>query len=340
MKFADQPPSTQWAALKYREELVAWVWFKPDGEPLTVRFCIPQESFRVPYMSQRLTLETLVKSVAIAPEEIDSWRWGELLETGRNGSNPELKRTLSPPPEEDSHLYVDVRLTPGSDATAAFSAGETGEGESAGAPTDAVAPLSAAGSGPHAAQGSLPPVPEATWQKLELHWKAILTIEANIETVRRSTASLVNELESLSQTTLSIEERTDAVRMDITRWEQAKKRIPFSLPKLNDFIHRSVWAFTAPERKHLEALYKEHIEPQIPFPHLANVLNEQEALQKARQVLLALGHAAYQEGKAISTEAQAALQTLRNNAVANGRKRRDAARGGKFFKDVRRMSGL
>jgi hypothetical protein len=147
-------------------------------------------------------------------------------------------------------------------------------------------------------------------------------------------------LETLWKTSLSIEERTDATRMDITRWESAKKRIPFSLPKLNDFIHRAIWAFSAPERKQLEALYKEHIEPQVPFPHIANVLNELEALQKARQVLLAIGQTTYQEGKAISTEAQGALQTLRNNAAANGRKRRDALRGGKFFKDVRRLSGL
>ena len=167
-----------------------------------------------------------------------------------------------------------------------------------------------------------------------------LGIEASIETVRRSTANLVNELETLLQASLSIEERTDATRMDITSWERAKKRIPFSLPKLNDFIHRAVWAATAPESKQLETLYKEHIEPQIPFPNVANALNDLEALQKTRQTLLAVGHAAYQEGKAISAEAQGALQTLKNNAATNARNRRNASRGGKFFKDVRKMSGL
>jgi hypothetical protein len=184
------------------------------------------------------------------------------------------------------------------------------------------------------------PVAEASWQELEVHWKAILAIEANIETVRRNTANLVNELEGLLQATLSIEERTDATRMDITNWERARKRIPFSLPKLNDFVHRAVWAATAPERKQLETLYKEHIEPQIPFANVASVLNDLEALQKARQTLLAVGHAAHQDGRAIATEAQGALQTLKSNAATNARKRRDAARGGKFFKDVRKMSGL
>jgi hypothetical protein len=290
-------------------------------------------------MSQLLTLENLLKSVAVAPEEIDSWGQGDVWEAGRHGSNPELKRALTPPAEEADHLFLDVRLTPPSEVIAALSAGDTGdsEAETPRPPTETVATLPTEQS---ETQSGVSPVPEATWQQLQLHWKAILGIEASIETVRRSTANLVNELETLLQASLTIEERTDATRMDITSWERAKKRIPFSLPKLNDFIHRAVWAATAPESKQLETLYKEHIEPQIPFPNVANALNDLEALQKTRQTLLAVGHAAYQEGKAISAEAQGALQTLKNNAATNARNRRNAARGGKFFKDVRKMSGL
>jgi hypothetical protein len=36
MKFSEQPPSEQWAALKYRGEKLAEVWFKPEGEPFSI----------------------------------------------------------------------------------------------------------------------------------------------------------------------------------------------------------------------------------------------------------------------------------------------------------------
>jgi hypothetical protein len=326
LNLADRPPSTQWAALKCREAVVAWVWFKPDGAPFTIRFCIPRESFHDASIRQLLTLENLLRSVGTAPEEIES--------------DPESNTVLSPPAEGEDHRYLDVRLPPPSEAAAALSTGETGDGETHNPEptTETVDPIPTAGQS--AAQGDVSPVSEATWQQLEVHWKAILGIEANIETVRRSTANIVNELETLLQATLSIEERTDATRADITNWERAKKRVPFVLPKLNDFVHRAVWAATAPERKQLETLYKEHIEPQIPFSNVATTLNDLEALQKTRQTLLAVGHTACQEGRSIATDAQGALQTLKSNAATNARNRRNAARGGKFFKDVRKMSGL
>ncbi len=64
----------QWAALKYRGEKFAEVWFKPEGDPLALTFRIPAESFQLPGMAQLLTLENLLKAVAIAPEEVASWR--------------------------------------------------------------------------------------------------------------------------------------------------------------------------------------------------------------------------------------------------------------------------
>ena len=48
MKFSEQPPSKQWAALKYRGEKFAEVWFKPEGQPLVLAFRIPRGSFQIP----------------------------------------------------------------------------------------------------------------------------------------------------------------------------------------------------------------------------------------------------------------------------------------------------
>ena len=50
VNFSEQPPSKQWAALKYRGEKFAEVWFKPEGQPLALTFRIPQASFQIPGM--------------------------------------------------------------------------------------------------------------------------------------------------------------------------------------------------------------------------------------------------------------------------------------------------
>jgi hypothetical protein len=65
-----------------------------------------------------------------------------------------------------------------------------------------------------------------------------------------------------------------------------------------------------------------------------------ENLLKDRQVLSAQGVAVSQECGRTLAEVQGALKTLQSNAAANARKKMNAARAkGKFFKDVRRLSG-
>ena len=59
MNFSERPPSTQWAALKYRGEKFAEVWFKPEGEPFALTFRIPQRSFQIPGLGTALRAEVL-----------------------------------------------------------------------------------------------------------------------------------------------------------------------------------------------------------------------------------------------------------------------------------------
>src|SRR5882724_4032397 len=112
VNFSQQPPSQQWAALKYRGEKFAEVWFKPEGEPFALTFRIPQRSFQIPGMAQRMTAENLLKAVAIATEEVESWRHGGVCHSGMNGSNPELRQPLRPPPEDVAQLDIYVSLKP------------------------------------------------------------------------------------------------------------------------------------------------------------------------------------------------------------------------------------
>src|SRR5437868_14613830 len=92
VKFSEQPPSKQWAALKYRGEKFAEVWFKPEGEPLALTFRIPRESLQLPGMGPLLTTENLLRAVGIATGEVESWRHGGAPQSGTSGSDAELGR--------------------------------------------------------------------------------------------------------------------------------------------------------------------------------------------------------------------------------------------------------
>jgi len=295
VNFAEQPPSKQWAALKYRGEKLAEVWFKPEGEPFALTFRIPRKSFQIPGMGQRLTTENLLKAVAIATEEVESWRHEGASHSGMNGSNPELRHPLPPPPQDVTHLNIYVSLKP---------------------PPQAVAP----------SESCEPEIPEARWQDLEARWKAILGLEATTDTLRIKMERLRAEMEGSWKKTLTTDEKVHALNADVLQWTKAKSRVHYALPKVKEFIHRAIWALSAPERKKLGELYKNHIQPHIPFPQMDKVPKELENLLKDRQVLSAQGVQVYQECNSISADIQGALRTLQSNAAANERKKRSRPR--------------
>src|SRR5262249_33637793 len=301
VNFSEQPPSKQWAALKYRGENLAEVWFKPEGEPFALTFRIPRESFQIPGMGQQLTIENLLKAVAVATEEVESWRPGDVSHSGMDGSNPELRNPLPPPPQDVTHLEISVRLKPPPQAAAGNDSGEL-------------------------------EIPEEKWQDLEARWKAILGLEVALDSLRISMEGLRAEMEASTKKTLTTEEKVHALRADVAQWDNTKKRVHHALPKLREIIHRSIWAMGSAERKRLEDLYKNHIRPKVPFPQLDKVLEQLESLQKDRQVLSAHGTTVYNECKSIAAAVQGALRTLQSNAAANANKKKGATGAkGKFF---------
>jgi hypothetical protein len=301
VNFSERPPSIQWAALNYRGEKFAEVWFKPESEPLALTFRIPQKSFHNAAMGQSLTMENLVKAVAIAPEDIESWCHGDVSYSGMNGSNPELGNPLQPPAQHVSELDVHVRLKPPPQAVAGSDSSEMA-------------------------------IPSAKWQDLEARWKNILGLEATLDTLRIGMEGLRTGMESSSRNTLTTEQKLHALRADVAQWNKARIRVHHALPKLKEFIHRSVWALGSPERKQLEELYKNHIQPHIPLPQLNKVLDQLENMQKDRQVLSAHGVTVYHECKSIAADIQGALKTLQSNAAANARKKKGGTGAkGKFF---------
>ena len=90
--------------------------------------------------------------------------------------------------------------------------------------------------------------------------------------------------------------------------------------------------YDGPERKRLEEVVKNHVEPRVPLPEVDRVREQMEHLQKDRQVLFAQGNAVYQECRGIMAEIQRALSTLQRNAADNAKRKRDAKRQkGKHF---------
>jgi hypothetical protein len=173
--------------------------------------------------------------------------------------------------------------------------------------------------------------PAAQWQELEARWKAILGIEAAVDNVRASLEGLLLQMEASLKKTLTLEEKSYALRADIAQWDRAKNRVHYVLPRMREFIHRAIWALGAPERKRLGDLYKEHIQPQIPFPEMNEVHKQLEDLQKDRQVLSGLGKVVYQESRGIAAEVHGAMSTLQNNAKAQRIKLANTSKS-RFFK--------
>jgi hypothetical protein len=301
VNFSEQPPSKQWAALKYRGESFAQIWFKPAGEPFALTFRIPQKSFHIPGMDHLLTMENLLKAVGITSEEVDCWRHEGASPPGRNGSNSDPGHPLPPPASDVPHLMLHVSLKPPSEVVAPTESGET-------------------------------EIPEELWQDLEARWNAILGLEATMDTLRIGLETMRAELEAASRKTLATEEKVHVLASDVAQWNKARSRIVYALPKVREFIHRSTWATATPERKKLEELFKNHIHPRIPFPGMDKVLEQVESLFKDRQVLSATGVLIQQECRTIAADIQGALRTLQSNAAANAVRKRDATRTkGKYF---------
>ena len=175
-------------------------------------------------------------------------------------------------------------------------------------------------------------IPLEKWQALEAIWRTILGLEASIESSRVGMDGLRAEMEAAFKKTLPVEDKLHALQSDVAQWDKAKNRIHYALPKVREFIHRATFALAVPERKRLDEIYRNHIEPRIPFPEVDSVREQLEHLQKSRQVLFAQGNSVYQECRGIMGEIQRALSTLQRNAADRARQKRSAKREkGKHF---------
>ncbi|MFO0808596.1 MAG: hypothetical protein U0746_08235 [Gemmataceae bacterium] len=301
MNFSEQRPSNQWTALTFRGERIADVWFKPEGEPLALVFRIPQSSFQIPDLGQRLTAGHLLKAVSLATDEVESWHHGGDTRTDPGGPSTDLTNPLPQPPHDVTYLEVHVRLKP--------------------PPQAAVHEIS-----------HEPEAASADWHDLEVRWKTVLGLEATVDTLRMSMESLRAELEASQRRMLSGDEKVYALAADVAQWTKAKSRAHYAVPKASEFIHRATWAAGTPERKRLGEVFKDAGATPPNLLRVDEVLHELEMLRKDRQVLSAKGTTVYQECKAIVADIQSALRRLQSNAAtrASQKKGGTGAKGRSF----------
>jgi len=292
---SEQVPSDEWAAVQHLWADIAEAWFRPEGAGSTFMFRVPRNRFQTADTSQRLTVETLLEAAAISKDEVESWCFGDTSNSCTDGTHPELSHPLPPPPPDATHLTVYVHLKPPAQAAARY---ESGDQE----------------------------VPLERWQALEACWRGILGLEVSIEALRLSMEGLRGEMEAAFKKSLAVEEKVHALQSDVLQWNKAKSRVHYALPKAREFIHRAIWALAVPERKRLEELVKNYIEPRIPIPQMDQVREQLDHLQKDRQVLFAQGNAVCQECRGIYAEIQRAMSTLQRNAADRVRQKRSAGR--------------
>jgi hypothetical protein len=177
-----------------------------------------------------------------------------------------------------------------------------------------------------------PEVVPAEWHDLEARWKAVLGLEAAVDTLRQSMEGIRAELEASLRRSLTADEKVYALAADVAQWNKAKSRAHYALPKANEFIHRATWAAGTPERKRLGELFKNPVGTPTALPPAEEVVQELEYLRKDRQVLSAKGSAVYQECKAIAADVQGALRRLQGNAAtrASQKKGGTGAKGKSF----------
>ena len=294
-------PSDDWVAVEHLWDDVAEAWFKSEGGRATFRFRVSRDRLHETDAGQRPTIGTLLGTASIPADEVESWRVGDGPDAGGDGAPPDPGHPLPPPPPGATHLTVYVRLKP----PASPAARDVGGG---------------------------PAVSLEQWQALDALWKAILGLEASIDASRLGMDGLRAEMEAAFKRSLAAEEKLHALQADVAQWTRAKARVHHALPKVREFIHRATWASAAPERKRLEELVRDHIEPRVPPPDLDHVRERLEHLQKDRQVLVAQGNAVSQECRGIVAEVQRALGTLQRNAADRARQKRSAGREkGKHF---------
>lgn len=219
-----------------------WAWYKPPQAPNDVVLQIPDEAYRT--VPNGITLRELLNAADIPLREASAWTVHGLTFPVEGGANPLLDQPL--PPAGPAGIVVHVQAPdlplPRSEPLTSNSPQVHGTSE----------PLAAS---------------QAVLEAINAEWHAIIQHERQVDALRRQLGAVQGTLQSLNRD-LDPDERLYADTLDKKDWQDTRRWLRDALALVGKTIraHDIGATSAAGNRRRFEELYKQFVEPRIPFP--------------------------------------------------------------------------
>ncbi|MFG0335835.1 MAG: hypothetical protein ACF8TS_20945 [Maioricimonas sp. JB049] len=289
MDITQRPPSTTWepATLPDRPHCSVWVWYKPGGAPQDVMFHVPDGAFQA--AGGPITVRQLIAAIGVDASAIQNWSFAGMTYAALGGSNPLLDQPLP-----SSGIWGDPRIL--------VRLGTSPAGTAAAVPMMpplAQAPFPVSGpTGGVPVAGPTPAMPTASGgvataefaqlcDEFEADWLALIQIERQLESVRKQLGTIQGQLQSLNRD-LNADEALHADNQDKRDWQDARRWLRDSMAHVSRYIrdHDIGVVSAAGQRNRFEDVYKQFVEPRVPFEGLAAIHREFVQHRKTALTLL------------------------------------------------------
>ncbi len=265
MNFAERPPSVAWEPINVPplSGCVLWGWIKPAQAPADLLIHVPVETYRT--YGASLTLRGIVIAAGVDPSQVVTWTVQGMSYEAQGGTNRLLDQPLPFPGPQG----ISVRVAAGRSAAVPITAAP---------PSVAAMPTS-----------GVPASGEAliTLEAIDAEWQTIITIERQLEAVRRKLGDIQGQLGSLNRD-LSSDERLFSSAQDKKDWDDARRFLRDNLAQVGRYIraHDIGVTSTAGHRKRFLEVYERFIEPKLAFPGMEAEQFAFEQHRKTSQTLL------------------------------------------------------
>ena len=312
--FARLAPSTGWSTIVFPEcpECSLWVWYKPADLMTGLVLNLPAESWAVyPYRIGPFTLRRLIQLAGIDPVLVLRWTLHGAAYDGMQGTNPLFDQPL-PPPLEGVEPNIQVEI--GVPATPAVM------------PGDAMLPVappaldvSAIESETHASASASGNALEIL-EGMEKDWLACCEIEKDLTRMRKKLVDLGGRLKSLNRD-LNSDERLYSNGNDKKDWADARRGLRSGMARCHMYIKNFDIGdtSTAGRGKWIAQIYKDYVEPRVPFDGIQQAEQEFIIYRKTMLTLQSnMSNAFSQAGQQAERKAQQVLNTIQAKVRKGG----------------------
>lgn len=295
--FALRPASQAWEqhVLAEGSQHVVWVWFKPAYAPQGLVVRISEEAWKTDPQTTPLTLRRVLQAVGVEPTLVAMWQLYGMTYQGWNGTNPLFDQPIPAPAPgavPEFIVYVNVPSWSVSPPPAAMPP-TAPMGLMPQMPMMSLQPQMAAMPAMNPAGASSAANLAEIFERVDVEWNMVLTIEKHLERLRKMLTDLGSRLKGLNRD-LSSDERLYSSREDKQDWLEARRRLREAEHRLRagvkefDIGDQS----SAGCRRGFEQIHHQFITPRIPFPGIEQA---PEQFQFYRKMVMNL------EGKMNST---------------------------------------